>query len=250
MNNRVSHKRWRFAQHNELEYQQQKVKRYAGSMDSIQSLARANSRQVSAYLAQMDRLFTDGLTVEVGSGASGLIWNWPGSERVAIDPLAHFFRTSFDSIQRDGPSIVQARGENIPLPDHCADTVLSDNVLDHVEDPAAYLQECKRILKPGGVMYMTIDVHHPVYWTAGRLYNLLFRLGLVLKVPAFPHHPFHFTVKRVRSLLVQTGFRPVVPLHGGPAAAPRQQPGLKARLVQKFQSMFFKNQRMEAVLEA
>ena len=246
---RVSHKRWLFAQKNELEYQQQKAIRLSTAMQSIDTLARSNSESVSSYLSQLGVFSDGGLTVEVGSGASGLIWHWPGKDRIAIDPLAHFFRTSFDEIQSNGPSIVQARGEELPLPDHCADTVLSDNVLDHVENPLAYLKECRRILKPGGVFYMTIDVHHPIYWSVGKVYNLLFGLGLRLKVPAFPYHPFHFTAGRVTQLVEDAGLQMLTPLRGSPQPARWRGENLTGRLINKIQSIFFKNVRMEMVLK-
>lgn len=249
MINRVSHKRWLFAQQNELEYQKRKAIQLAAAMQSVDTLARSNSESVSAYLSNLGVFSGDGLTVEVGSGASGLIWHWPGKNRIAIDPLAHFFRMSFDKIQSNGPHIIQARGEGLPLPDHCADTVLSDNVLDHVENPLAYLVECRRILKPGGVFYLTIDVHHPIYWSIGRFYNLLFGLGLRLKVPAFPHHPFHFTADRVTRLVDEAGLQRLTPLRGTRQPAPWRGESLAGRLINKIQSVFAKNIRLEMVLK-
>ena len=35
------------------------------------------------------------------------------------------------------------------------DCILSTQVLEHVEDPAAYLQECYRVLSPGGHLLLT-----------------------------------------------------------------------------------------------
>lgn len=46
---RVSHKRWQFAQQNELEYQKQKATQLSTAMQSIDTLARSNSESVSAY---------------------------------------------------------------------------------------------------------------------------------------------------------------------------------------------------------
>lgn len=39
---------------------------------------------------------------------------------------------------------------NLPVDDASVDVILSDYVLEHVEDPEAYLAEVRRILKPGG----------------------------------------------------------------------------------------------------
>lgn len=56
------------------------------------------------------------------------------------------------------------------LPDNYADIVLSNQVLEHVDSPAGYLQEAYRILKPGGTLICTTHgywFYHPTpndYW--------------------------------------------------------------------------------------
>jgi SAM-dependent methyltransferase len=57
-----------------------------------------------------------------------------------------------------------------PLPDSGFDVVLSTQVLEHVRDPAVYLGECFRLLRPGGSLVCTthgIMYYHPDpddYW--------------------------------------------------------------------------------------
>src|SRR5690606_13659270 len=43
--------------------------------------------------------------------------------------------------------------ERIPLPDASADRILCKNVLEYVPDYHATLAECRRVLKPGGLLY-------------------------------------------------------------------------------------------------
>jgi len=56
------------------------------------------------------------------------------------------------------------------LPGNYADLVLSNQVLEHVDSPAGYLQEAYRILKPGGSMLISTHgywFYHPTpndYW--------------------------------------------------------------------------------------
>lgn len=58
----------------------------------------------------------------------------------------------------------------VPLADMAADVVLSSQVLEHVTSPAAYLAECRRILRPGGVLLLSTHgywLYHPSptdYW--------------------------------------------------------------------------------------
>lgn len=58
----------------------------------------------------------------------------------------------------------------VPLPDASFDAVISTQVLEHVEDPVLYLNECRRLLKPGGRLLLSthgLHVYHPCpndYW--------------------------------------------------------------------------------------
>lgn len=48
----------------------------------------------------------------------------------------------------------QADGRRLPFRDASFDTVLSHAVIEHVADPAAYLAEARRVLKPGGTLFL------------------------------------------------------------------------------------------------
>jgi SAM-dependent methyltransferase len=51
-------------------------------------------------------------------------------------------------------------GKKIPLDDNTADTVILTEVLEHCPDPKQVLSEIFRVLKPGGVLFLTI----PFLW--------------------------------------------------------------------------------------
>lgn len=73
----------------------------------------------------------------------------------------------------------------IPFQDGEFDIVLSSQVLEHVEDSDNYLSECKRVLKPGGLLILsthgTWQFHsHPVdiqRWTSMGLKRLITKAG-------------------------------------------------------------------------
>lgn len=46
-------------------------------------------------------------------------------------------------------------GRPCPAPDACFDGILSTQVLEHVDDPRAYLKDALRMLKPGGQLLLT-----------------------------------------------------------------------------------------------
>lgn len=74
----------------------------------------------------------------------------------------------------------------VPLPDSSFDMVLSTQVLEHVVDPARYLSECYRLLKPGGSMALSthgIMYYHPDpvdywRWTSAGLVKVVEDAGL------------------------------------------------------------------------
>jgi SAM-dependent methyltransferase len=62
----------------------------------------------------------------------------------------------------------------------CADAVVSFSVLEHVKDRLGYLRDCRRLLKPDGVAYLSYDDGH----FRGRLENDRFE-SLVLSLRAW-----------------------------------------------------------------
>ena len=53
---------------------------------------------------------------------------------------------------------VAGDGMRLPLPDNCCDIAFSSNVLEHVPDPAAFIDESLRITKPNGTVYLSYTV--------------------------------------------------------------------------------------------
>lgn len=242
----ISHGRWQHAQACQLRYQRRKERALAGRAAALESSAAAHSREVYALLERHGAL-RDGVVVEVGSGAHGLIWRWPGraTVRFAIDPLASYYRGAFAALQDGEVTSIEARGEEIPLGDAVADLVLSDNVVDHAADPARFLGECRRIMKRDARLFFTVDTHHRVWHWSSLAYNRLHDAGLRLEVPAFPDHPFHFTRPAVERLVERAGLGVLWSQSHPP---PRVRVG-RSRPYDVLKHAFFKNARLEMILE-
>ena len=55
--------------------------------------------------------------------------------------------------------LVQGSVVQLPFPDGTFDLVTSLDVIEHVEDDGAALEEMRRVLKPGGLLLLTVPAH-------------------------------------------------------------------------------------------
>jgi len=72
-------------------------------------------------------------------------------------------------------------GSTLPFADNTFDAVLSEAVLEHVQDPVAYLLEVKRVLKPGGKVRLDAAFLQPYHGYPDHYYNMT-RSGVALTV--------------------------------------------------------------------
>ncbi len=93
--------------------------------------------------------------LDVGCGIATVLHILRGN-RFGIDPLAEEYRKMYN--YPCGISVMKGEGENIPFDDGFFDFVFCSNVLDHVTDPAATLEEVRRVLKPGGFFILIVEI--------------------------------------------------------------------------------------------
>lgn len=224
----------------QLAYQEQKSKRIQGrEHDVIEQMVRS-SEKVRASLESFYPIDPEARVVEVGSGAHGLIYFFGAKHGVGVDPLGHNYASLFPMWQGRVP-IVTALGELLPFADNTFGLALCDNVVDHAESPAQIVAELARILADGGLLYFTVNVHHPIYRLASLLHSGWNALGLSYEIGPFADHTTHLTLGGARRLFDNLPLR-ILSEHTNIAEAR----ALAARLPHRhfgdtFKQLFFKN---------
>jgi SAM-dependent methyltransferase len=183
----------------QLAYQQRKAEHLRGREDEVVSAMMRSSRGVRDTLEAFQPIKPDARVIEVGSGAHGLIFYFGSQHGIGVDPLAVSYRNLFPRWQNCAPTVA-AVGESLPFPDHTFDVVICDNVVDHAESPVRIVRELVRVLIPGGLLYFTVNVHHPVYAVAAGVHSGWRALGVPYEIGPFADHTTHLTVEAAEHL--------------------------------------------------
>jgi SAM-dependent methyltransferase len=173
----------------------------------------ATSFDDAAFAAENDALldaFTalgpPGRLLEVGCAAGRLLeraaarrWKVKG-----IEP-SHAAATFARSL---GLDVFEGELASAHLPEASVDLVYMGDVLEHVPDCRATLEEVRRVLAPGGVLYLRgpITTHSLARSLALGLYGAMGR-EIVLREP--PYHLWEFTPRALERLARATGFEAV-----------------------------------------
>ena len=183
----------------QLAYQQRKAEHLRGREEEVISAMIQSSRRVRDTLEAFQPIKPDARVIEVGSGAHGLIFYFGSQNGIGVDPLAVSYRNLFPRWQSCAPTVA-AVGESLPFPDGSFDVVICDNVVDHAESPARIVRELTRILVPEGLLYFTVNVHHPVYAVAAGVHSSWRAVGVPYEVGPFADHTTHLTVEAAERL--------------------------------------------------
>jgi SAM-dependent methyltransferase len=198
----VSRARWLAAQVYEREYWRRQAEEIAsGAMPQYdwyqwradQLVARLNRLQLSDATSGRARV------IEVGCGPVGLAGFFPASERLLVDPLEDYYRHNEVLSKLRNPEAVYRAGGGEALPAEAGqyDLAVIENCIDHVRDADAVMRELVRVLRVGGLLYLTVNCRTPTgYW----VHRMLSRLRLD------PGHPHTFTPPKLRRMLEHFGF--------------------------------------------
>lgn len=183
----------------QLDYQRDKAGRLHGHEAEKMAAMAVRSKMIRDRIHAVHPIADDARVIEVGSGAHGLIFYFGTTDGVGVDPLADHYAALFPAWQ-DRARTIAAYGEKLPFPDQWFDVVLCDNVVDHAEDPRRIVEELARVLKPGGLLYFTVNIHHPFYHAAASAHAGWRALGIGFEITPFADHTVHLTLAAARRL--------------------------------------------------
>ena len=101
--------------------------------------------------------------------------------------------------KRLGVNILDKTLEESQLPDNHFHAITAFYVIEHLDDPMAFLRECYRVLKPGGVILIRYPHTTPIK-------NFLAFFGVQNTLYDTPYHLSDFSPKTIKKFLVKAGF--------------------------------------------
>lgn len=230
----------------QLDYQAVKSRLISGrEPEAVASMTR-RSLQARARLEAVRPIADDARVLEVGCGSMGLIFFFGARDGVGVDPLADHYRKLFPAWYGRARALA-AHGESLPFEAASFDIVLCDNVVDHAENPRRILEEICRVLAPGGLLYFTVNVHHPFYHLAATLHAGWRALGVPFEIRPFADHTVHLTLPAAHALFAGLPLR-ILSETGDVAELKRQLRRTRGPAV-RLKRLFFKNALYEVIAE-
>lgn len=143
-----------------------------------------------------------GRTLDVGCGIGDMLKFRPNSVGVDINPFNVEFCRSLDLEAH----LMQV--DQLPFNEASFDSLLLDNVLEHISDPVPLLKEVKRVMRTDGLLVIGVpglkgqlcDLDHKAYYHEADLCELANRLGFTIEkfmyTPLFKSTLFSRTIKQ------------------------------------------------------
>ena len=239
-------RRGRRALERQLEYQEEKAESIKNQERQVAIGIIQKAFSVRQKLERIKPISAEARVLEVGSGAHGLIFGFGGKFGVGIDPLAVDYKRLFPIWQKNAQTIA-AIGEKLPFADASFDVVLSDNVIDHAENPLSIVDEIVRVLKPSGLLYFTVNIHHPIYSLASDLHGFWNAVGIRYELSPFADHTIHLTENRMKEVFARLPLQ-IEQASSTVAELKAANRKMKSRdLVGRLKKTFFKNALFEVV---
>jgi SAM-dependent methyltransferase len=243
---RARSERARRAEERQHAYQSAKALQFAGSLEQATLELVEHAAAVRSRIERVRPIDVSARVLEVGSGAHGLIFFLGLENAVGVDPLADIYPALFPEWQRRAKTL-RGYGEALPFEDASFDLVVSDNVIDHAERPETILTEIARVLRPGGTLYFTVHIHHPVYAAAASAHAAWNAMGVPYEIGPFADHTVHFTLRQIRARILSLPLHVLSEETGIERAKEEARKRAPRHIGDRLKRVFFKNAHFEIV---
>lgn len=155
--------------------------------------------------------FLHGRALDVGCGLGDMLGFRSNTIGVDINQLNVQYCTSI------GLDAHVMELDELPFPDGSFDSVLLDNVLEHIAKPGALLKEIRRVLKSGGnlvigvpgILGMQSDLDHKVFYSEEALQTLANKMSFTVEHIFYaPLWRSHFLSQVMRQYCIYTSWTP------------------------------------------
>jgi ubiquinone/menaquinone biosynthesis C-methylase UbiE len=127
-------------------------------VDNYGPLKNDHYEEIFTTLFEVEKSFYDDLKIlDMGCGPRGsLEWADNAAQRVGLDPLAEAYQFLINGSH--AMEYTPDFAESISFDDNHFDILTSINSLDHVDKSDEVIAEMKRVVKPGGHIFITVEV--------------------------------------------------------------------------------------------
>jgi len=84
------------------------------------------------------------------------------AEVIGIDPSKKMLEQARRKQLEDRIRYEAGRGESIPLPNKSVDLIFMSMIFHHLDDPALAAQECRRVLRDDGTLFVRTGIHERI----------------------------------------------------------------------------------------
>lgn len=118
----------------------------------------------------IDNMFKDKKILDIGCGAAGktLFYASKGAEKVyGVDVVERYEDESYKLADKKNLKekfeFILADAENLPFEENFFDAIIMNDAMEHVDNPLGVLNECYRVLKKGGRLYINFPPYYHPY---------------------------------------------------------------------------------------
>ncbi|MCR9247135.1 MAG: class I SAM-dependent methyltransferase [bacterium] len=131
-----------------------------------------------------------GRVLEIGCGAGGMLGPLSRYGEIAGLDIDHEYVGVCK--ERGFPNVLCGSGYELPFKDDAFDLICLFDTIEHIPDDEQALREVRRVLKPGGALFVSVPAYQWLWSQNDRI----------------AHHQRRYTATRLRSVLKRAGLKP------------------------------------------